>query len=198
MLNETNVQENRNSEQPSPKQFRTKFKEIFDAETTFGSSRAARLELLENVSDIIQEYIKHDCSIVYLHGKLKEAGYAGTRKELSEWLFSKGMRTKREIAEKIDATSDDSEISISQSKNSQKNICSNKLSHEDDKLNPENDQSKAFRVEEIPDPILATDSPSTPNANDKEKNSSEQNTNHSVRPAKNVIIGKVNIDLSKN
>lgn len=87
-----------NQDIPTPKQFRANFKEIFDAETTFGSSRAARLELLESVTDIIQEYIKHDCSIVYLHGKLKEAGYSGSRKELSEWLAEKGLRTKRELS----------------------------------------------------------------------------------------------------
>lgn len=91
MPESTNSQDTLNQEIPTPKQFRAKFKEIFDAETTFGSPKAARGELLESVVDIIQEYIKHDCSIVYLHSKLKEAGYTGSRKELSEWLVSKGL-----------------------------------------------------------------------------------------------------------
>lgn len=85
---------------PSPKQFRANFKEIFDSETTFGSAKAARMELLETVQDIIQEYITKDCKIVYIHGRLKEAGYTGSRKELSEWLVEKGLWTKREVEEK--------------------------------------------------------------------------------------------------
>lgn len=84
----------------TPKQFRTKFQEIFEAETNFGSARAARLELLESVADIIKGYLNHDCAIVYLYGKLKEAGYTGSRKELSEWLVEKGLWTKREVSEK--------------------------------------------------------------------------------------------------
>lgn len=95
-----NNQELENGGFPTPKQFRTKFQEIFEAETNFGSARAARLELLESVSDIIKEYLNHACPIVYLHGKLKEAGYSGSRKELSEWLVEKGLWTKREVSEK--------------------------------------------------------------------------------------------------
>ena len=95
-----NNQELENGGFPTPKQFRTKFQEIFEAETNFGSARAARLELLEGVIDIIKEYLNHACPIVYLHGKLKEAGYSGSRKELSEWLVEKGVWTKREVSEK--------------------------------------------------------------------------------------------------
>lgn len=96
----SNTQELESASIPTPKQFRTKFQEIFEAETNFGSSRAARLELLESVMDIIKEYLNHDCSIVYLHGKLKEAGYTGARKELSEWLVEKGLWMRREVSEK--------------------------------------------------------------------------------------------------
>lgn len=87
-------------ELPSLKQFRDKFMEIYASETTFGSSRAARQKLLEDVLDIIQKYLNQGCSIVYLHDRLKEAGYPGSRKELTEWLVEKGMWTKRDIRRK--------------------------------------------------------------------------------------------------
>lgn len=141
---------------PTPKQFKAKFKEIFDAETTFGSLKAARLELLESVSDIIQEYLKHDCSIVYLHGKLKEAGYSGSRKELSDWLFSKSLRTKREIAEKVGEKTEESE----------------------------NNSSKASESEEVsashPVPSLEV----APTPTDNKNVSSVQNADQSVREVK--------------
>lgn len=95
-----NTKEVEKSGLTTPKQFRAKLKEIFDTETNFGSRRATRRELLENVTDIIKEYLNHGCSIVYLYGKLKEAGYTGSRKEVSEWLVEKGLRTKREISKK--------------------------------------------------------------------------------------------------
>lgn len=82
-------------ELPSLKQFRDKFMEIYASETTFGSSRAARQKLLEDVLDIIQKYLNQGCSIVYLHDRLKEAGYPGSRKELTEWLIMKGLWIKR-------------------------------------------------------------------------------------------------------
>lgn len=97
------------SELPTPKQFRATFKEIFESETTFGSAKAAREELLENVQDIINEYLDKGSRIVYLHGKLKEAGYTGSRKELSEWLVAKGLWIKREIAEKGEEKTEESE-----------------------------------------------------------------------------------------
>lgn len=96
MMDTSISQDSENFELPSPKQFRANFKEIFDNETTFGSPRAARLELLETVFDFIQEYLKHGCRIVYLHKKLREAGFTGSRKELSEWLIAKGLWIKRE------------------------------------------------------------------------------------------------------
>lgn len=93
-------QDTSKQEFPTPKQFRDKFMEIYASETTFGSPRAARLKLLEAVLDIIEKYLSQECCIVYLHGKLKEAGYSGSRKELTEWLVEKGMWTKREIRRK--------------------------------------------------------------------------------------------------
>lgn len=98
MSNESISQEN--AGMPSPKQFRTQFKEIFDSETTFGSPRTARMELLDTVKDLIQEYIKKGCRMVYLHNRLKEAGYGGSRKELAEWLVDQGLWEKREASEK--------------------------------------------------------------------------------------------------
>lgn len=85
---------------PSLKQFRANFKEIFDSETTFGSAKAARMELLDSVKDIISEYVEKGCKMVFIHGRLKEAGYPGSRKELGEWLVANGLWTKREIEEK--------------------------------------------------------------------------------------------------
>lgn len=106
------------AELPSPKQFRANFKEIFDSETTFGSTRAARMELLDAVKDIVQEYIKKDCKIVYIHARLKEAGYTGSRKELSEWLVDKGLWTKREVSEKCvkSDTIPDSDLGVDEAK----------------------------------------------------------------------------------
>lgn len=98
MSNESIWQEN--AGMPSPKQFRAKLKEILDSETTFGSPRAARMELLDSAKDLIQEYINKGCHMVYLHNRLKEAGYSGSRKELAEWLVDQGLWQKREISEK--------------------------------------------------------------------------------------------------
>lgn len=98
MSNESISQEN--AGMPSPKQCRAKFKEILDSETTFGSPRAARMELLESAKDLIQEYLNKGCRMVYLHNRLKEAGYNGSRKELAEWLVDQGLWQKREISEK--------------------------------------------------------------------------------------------------
>lgn len=98
MSNENISQEN--AGMPSPKQFRAKFKEILDSETTFGSARCARMELLDSARDLIQEYLNKGCRMVYLHGRLKEAGYSGSRKELAEWLVDQGLWEKREISEK--------------------------------------------------------------------------------------------------
>lgn len=109
MQEDTIAQAAVNSELPTPKQFRANFKEIYESETTFGSAKAAREELLENVQDIIQDYLDKGCRIVYLHGKLKEAGYTGSRKELSEWLVAKGLWIKRKIAEKGGEKAEESE-----------------------------------------------------------------------------------------
>ena len=100
MPEEMITQPDNSSDLPTPKQFRANFKEIFESETTFGSAKAAREELLESVEDIIRENLIKGCRIVYLHGKLKEAGYTGLRRELSEWLVAKSLWTKRETAEK--------------------------------------------------------------------------------------------------
>lgn len=95
MAENTIIQASGNSEQPTPEQFRANFKEIFEAETTFGSPRGARDELLKSVEDFIKEYLNKGSHIVYLYGKLKDAGYSGSRKELTEWLIMKGLWIKR-------------------------------------------------------------------------------------------------------
>lgn len=100
MADDTFTQADANPGLPSPKQFRANFKEILDAETTFGSAKSARLELLENVKEMIETFLNNGSPIVYLHGKLKAAGYTGSRKELSEWLVGHGLWTKRKASGK--------------------------------------------------------------------------------------------------
>lgn len=100
MSEATAPQDSINQGIPTPKQFRANFKEIFDAETTFGSPKAVRLELLDSVKDLIQGYLSKGCRMVYLHKRLREAGYNGSRKELAEWLVEQGLWEKRERSEK--------------------------------------------------------------------------------------------------
>lgn len=100
MADDTFTQAADNPKLPSPKQFRANFKEILDAETTFGSAKSVRLELLENVKEMIEIFLNNGSPVVYLHGKLKAAGYTGSRKELSEWLVEHGLWTKRKASGK--------------------------------------------------------------------------------------------------
>lgn len=100
MPENANQQDMEKNGPPSLKQFRANFKEIFDSETTFGSAKAARMELLDSVKDIISEYVEKGCKMVFIHGRLKEAGYPGSRKELGEWLVANDLWTKREMEEK--------------------------------------------------------------------------------------------------
>lgn len=190
MQEDTPIQADENSELPTPKQFRATFKEIFESETTFGSAKAAREELLENVQDIIKEYLDKGSRIVYLHGKLKEAGYTGSRKELSEWLVAKGLWIKREIAEKVGEKSEE----------------------------PENDSCKVSESGEdsapssVPTPESATttgDNKNAPSVKNVDQATSEENqksTNHpdtsepncAPPPSKTVYSGTVNPNQGKN
>lgn len=190
MQEDTIAQAEEYSELPTPKQFRAAFKEIFESETTFGSAKAAREELLESVQDIIKEYLDKGSRIVYLHGKLKEAGYTGSRKELSEWLVAKRLWIKREIAEKVGEKSEE----------------------------PENDSYKVSESGEdsapssVPTPESATTTGDNKNASSaqnadqpgsevNQKSSNNPNTSKShfaPPPGKTIYSGTVNPNQGKN
>ena len=186
MQEDTIAQAAVNSELPTPKQFRANFKEIYESETTFGSTKAAREELLENVQDIIQTYLDKGCRIVYLHGKLKEAGYTGSRNELSKWLVAKGLWTKREVTENTEAKGDNSENVSAKTENFQEKICANKSSQ--DVEEQETDQNKISGAAKSQDPSLGSDASSLQNAKPQINITLEQNKFHSGSHASSANV----------
>lgn len=144
--------------------------------------------LLESVIDIIKEYIDKGSRIVYLHGRLKEAGYTGSRKELSEWLVAKGLWTKRGITEKAKEPENDSSKASESGKVS---ILSSVDSFETTPSRTENESAP-------------TSQNADPTASDKNRENAEIPDTHKLNftppphKTKTVYSGTLNLNQGKN